>query len=383
MNHARRMGLAVAAGAFLSAGWLGGGGAQASASQIQVGVWSQSGGAPAPPTVPSGGLWVSSSPNGPTAISAVRISLAAGDTAPQLTLHVAQFNQPPSTPAAQTQSPILACAAQSQWQPTDPATPGALTAAPTYDCSKGQALGTPSSDNTTFVFDLTAFEDSTGTVNVVVVPGQIANPVQTATAPSPQPPPSSVLGGVPSPPAPAPTPADPTAPTAWPSFDATFNPPAASDVSVIAAPAAATVATPDQSSAPDLSASADSVPLSAPSVLPSTVADATVAAPATLPTDVVAPSPPAAPARARSAVLPRRLQPVASVIDPTSKTARTLTGLVFLALCGWAWQLFSRSGGLASNGLLSLYDMPESGPIAASRKRFGTAARHGRPPSLR
>ena len=48
------------------------------------------GAVPGPPTVPDGGLWVSSNATGPQAVSAVRVPLDAGDTAPVLTLTVHQ-----------------------------------------------------------------------------------------------------------------------------------------------------------------------------------------------------------------------------------------------------------------------------------------------------
>lgn len=355
--------------------------AHAGASGLQIGVWAATGGAPAPPTVPAGGLWVQSTPNGPTAISAMRFTLSPGDSLPAVVLHVAQFNAPPSTPAAQVTTPILACAVQGSWQPTDPATPGALSAAPAYDCSKGQAAGTPSPDNTKYVFDVAAFADANGTVQFVLVPGRTPNPTTAATAASPVPPPANALAPVPAPPAPAPAVADPTAPTSWSSFDATFAPPAVGDISVLAIAEAPATSPGDAlaSTTAPAAGTTDTEPATPTAVLPVPVAASAPAA--VLPTVVVAT--PAAKPPVRRSLAGRQLQPVAALTDPTSKSARALTGLVFVALCAWAWQLMTRHGALGPNGLLSLYDMPERGPLAVSRRRFGTQARTGQPPSLR
>ena len=52
------------------------------------------GAVPAPPTVPDGGLWVSSNATGPQAVSAIQVPLDPGDSAPVLTLAVHQGTPP-------------------------------------------------------------------------------------------------------------------------------------------------------------------------------------------------------------------------------------------------------------------------------------------------
>jgi len=358
--------------------------ASAAVSQIQVGVWAQSGGAPAPPTVPSGGLWVQSTSNGPTAISALRITSATTDTAPQLTLNVSKYTAPPAT--AQPQAPLLACPITGSWQPTDPSTPGAWSSAPTYDCTKAYATAIPSPDGTKMAMDLSALEDSSGVTNVALVPGQFDSPITGAAgtgaaAASTPPPPSNVLGTAPAPPAPAPTPADPTSQSAWPTYDATFNAPKPADVAVTENPAPP----PSSIDQPADTTQVASAPLDTTATLPAApsvpvdttpvVASPTPQPPAAQTTPVVQP--------VVTRVAPRRLRPAAA-IDPTSKTARTLSGLAFLALCAWAWQIFSKPGALTGDGLLSIYDMPATPLGAIRRRQLGAAsARVGKAPALR
>lgn len=117
---------------------------------------------PAPPTVPPGGLWVSSDPTGAQAVSAVRFVLAAGQTNPVLALQVSSA-QPASTVA----SGIVACPTTSNWS-AGPG-PGAWNARPTADCSVAQVSGVLSTDGHTLSFQLSKLAVA-GVANVVLEP---------------------------------------------------------------------------------------------------------------------------------------------------------------------------------------------------------------------
>ena len=78
---------------------------------------------PPPPTVPDGGLWVSSNASGPQSLSAVRVTLSPGDSAPTLVLDVHQA-VPPNT---------LALAAYPTAAAWSPGTAQAWSSKPAFD----------------------------------------------------------------------------------------------------------------------------------------------------------------------------------------------------------------------------------------------------------
>lgn len=343
--------------------------ARASATGVQVGVWSEAqpdgGSLPYPPQVPAGGLWVSSAPTGPTAISAVRFTLDDGDTAPVVTLSVAKITAPPDSPASSSAVPMLACRTTSPWTPTDPASPGPWSTRPTYDCSAGQVGGVLSSDGSTVTFDLTTIAPAGAAVTVAIVPGTVANAVPAAPAPLPVTP-----GALPAPPAPLPAPPDPTASSAWPAFDAAFAPLTAGSIAVVpGAPAGTPSADAPSTVIADGGATA---------VLPATFSSIDTAAPA----GAIAPAGPPVPQLRLS--VPRALRP-ASALRAVSRWRQLLLGLILTALAAWAWEAMQGSGSLlAGRGpILSLYDAPPVGAIRPVRAIASRTPRTGQPPSLR
>jgi hypothetical protein len=102
---------------------------------------------PAPPTVPPGGLWVSSDPAGPQAVSAVRFVLSADQTDPVLALQVSS-----AQPARAWASGIVACPTTSSWSAGP--RPGAWNARPSGDCSVAQVSGVLSTDGHILSFQL-------------------------------------------------------------------------------------------------------------------------------------------------------------------------------------------------------------------------------------
>ena len=206
---------------------------------LESGYWwqAQPNGAPlpAPPNVPAKGLWVSGTDAAPSAIAAVRFQLADTETAPALVMKVHSQVPPAQLSAATSVAPVvLACPSTHPWTP---ASAGAWSARPTYDCAS-PAHGNLSADGSTLTFDLTSLVTN-GTVDVVFVPGPGAAsiPVQ----------PPAVPGVT--------TPAQPSA------LDFTFEPLSADAVHVSAATPAGEASSPDvgtaTSPAPDLGTSAD------------------------------------------------------------------------------------------------------------------------------
>jgi hypothetical protein len=133
--------------------------------------------APAPPTVPAGGLWVASLPTGAFAISAVRFQLRPDEHDPILTLTVALLTKAPSTglPLGFGEAPVLACEATSDWQPTG-SIPGTFAGAPKYDCSKGQ-VSPNAGGKGVLTFDLTSITTPGELVSLVFIPGLVTNPI--------------------------------------------------------------------------------------------------------------------------------------------------------------------------------------------------------------
>jgi len=282
------------------------------------------GAVPAPPTVPDGGLWVSSNATGPQAVSAIRVPLDPGDGAPVLSLAIHQS-------APQGQIDLAAFPTTSAWS----AGPGqAWTSKPSYDPNGVSSAGTVSSDGTKVTFDLSALVAGDA-VNVVIAP-------KAAAAPPP-------------PPVPAPPPAPPT-------FDVTFENPGAHAVQVAAAPV--DVAPPPP--APFVEQPVE-VPLPTESQAP--FLPTGIGASAALPV-----TPPVASPQVTFQNVPRRLRPTVATRRSWADTTviAVMLGLVLL----WV----AREGGPRSSGVrrprLTLYDAPKPTDAVA-------VARAGSPPALR
>lgn len=304
---------------------------------LEVGSWWQgqppSGGAPPPPQVAKGGIWVSGGPAGPLAVSALRLTLEAGESAPVLTVAVAELTPPSSVLPPQ----IVACPAAGSWKP---ATAGAWSDRPQANCAAGSVAGRLSMTGDAIGFDLTPLL-SGSQVDVVFVPGATTPPVS-----------GLPIQSVPS------------------SFDMATKAVTTSSVNVRTEP----VETP-------LAATGAVVP-AAPSgdVAPSdvTVPDLTAGSlegsqpPATAPPAVAAPAP-----QAPVAAAPLTARP-ASATRASSRTVRLFGALVLLALAAWWWWLASRPAGAGRRMTLA---GPAGDAPPALRARFPHGA--GRPPALR
>jgi hypothetical protein len=123
---------------------------------------------PAPPQVPSGGLYIQNGFTGPTAISAITFQVNPGDAVGSISLKIA--GNPVIT------SPPVACKITAAGQNYQPAQGGSWNDQPAYDCTKVQVTGTVSSDNTTVTFDAGPLLDN-GTVAAVIKAGGSADQV--------------------------------------------------------------------------------------------------------------------------------------------------------------------------------------------------------------
>jgi hypothetical protein len=123
---------------------------------------------PAPPQVPSGGLYIENGFTGPTAISALTFQVNPGDSVGSIALKIA--GNPVIT------SPPVACPITAAGQNYQPAQGGAWGDAPAYDCTKAQVTGKVSSDNTTVTFDAGPLLDN-GTIAAVIKAGGNADQV--------------------------------------------------------------------------------------------------------------------------------------------------------------------------------------------------------------
>jgi hypothetical protein len=305
---------------------------------------------PPPPQVPAGGLWVSSDPSGPSAISALHFTLADSEGFPALTLRVANLTAPPPSPAApDSVPPIQLCASTHAWTPPA-SSPGSWADRPTYDCALGSVSGQFAPDNSTVRFDLTVLPTAQS-YDLVLVPG---TPSPGAVAPPPAP-------------APAPLPVPAPAPAGSPTFDLSFQPVKAADLSTLPT-ASGSTPQPDVISSPELGVGPAALAWLDPPVAP---------APA-VPAPLAATRPPAV-------ILPTASHAVATLAG-TSRTNRVIAGLVFCALAAWAWRLMSADGGADLVGgrlAMTLYDSVPLGPDVSKRRRFTSERRSGTPPTLR
>jgi hypothetical protein len=340
-------------------------------NNLETGVWwrNQTGRAslPAPPQVPAGGLWVSSDPTGPSAISAVRFTLAGTEGFPVLTLRVGRLTAQPGTPVTSGAVPIFACVLTGTWA-KPPTFPGAWSARPSYDCAKGSVAGQMSPDLGAVVFNLTDLP-AAHSYDLALVPGPPSRGI-----PLPQAPPLPVPVPVPLP-VPSTIP-DPTGSISSPTFDITFEPVTLSDLSVL--PTAAPQAGESATAAPATSKTGTAVGPAPLGSLAVPTTSAAVAAPAL----AVPASGPVLAITPRSPV--RRVTKVLG----TSTVKRVIAGIVFCALAAWAWRLMaadSAAGIVVAGGreALTLYDSVPLSTKSGLRRRFTTSPRIGAPPALR
>ena len=303
--------------------------AEASGSQV-----------PPPPDVPAGGLWVSSNSSGPQAVSAIRFDLLDGGTSPVVTLRISQ-EQPSG------QLSMVACPATSDWTP--PSGPGQWSSRPSADCSRGQAVAQIDSAGTTATIDLTSLVSSTGQVNVVLLPTSSSDPTNgSAPVQSPEP--------------------------VYATFDATFDPVTASEVSAMSSPSPVGSDGTGMSGLPDVGAPSlvNAGPLSSyPGIASPLETLLNPVLPAGSPPALAVPSVPATPAASPSRI-PQAYTPAVSA--PRSWRQRVLLSLILIDLVAYLMWSGSRAsaGGLAR---LSIYEIP--GGSARRRPRPGV------PPALR
>jgi hypothetical protein len=117
---------------------------------------------PAPPTVPAGGLMVAGAADGATAIAALHFDLGDDETAPVLTLSVADNGDQGGDTAI-----LAACVTGSAWQP---ASGGSWADKPFPACAKGSVNGLRSDDKTSWTFALAPLL-SDGILDITLVPG--------------------------------------------------------------------------------------------------------------------------------------------------------------------------------------------------------------------
>jgi hypothetical protein len=114
---------------------------------------------PAPPIVPTNGLWVANDPTGAYAVSAIRAAVLPTADSVTLTLNVAKST---GTPA------LVACLATTPWSSTGN---GAWSDRPQADCRAGHvAAGVVSAATQTWSFVLTPLARG-GSIDVVLEPG--------------------------------------------------------------------------------------------------------------------------------------------------------------------------------------------------------------------
>jgi hypothetical protein len=268
--------------------------------------------APAPPTVPAGGLYVASTAAGPTAESAVRFTLSSGAEARTLSLKVHQLQQVDGVAITAYPTAVAWKAGDNQpWA----ARPDHLPA-PAFP-------GTLGLDGVTFSFDLSAAH-LTGTVDLVL-----------AAAAAPSAPDSAVI----------------TAPT----FDATFDRPATGALSETPQPAATQDPTAAPTSlpspAPFLPPAPQHVGALGPAVPVAPAVGPVVATPAPVIGFTAAPATPQLTTAARSASAGRGAH--------TTLALALLLGLVTFYL-GWR----TREAVLTSSPRTSIYELPPEQPAS-------------------
>jgi hypothetical protein len=116
--------------------------------------------------VPEGGQLVAGTPDGASAIAALRFTLAPGESNPVLTLTVADNGD-----QGGAQAVIAACHAGSAWAGGENG--GPWEAKPNAACDAGSVQGLASADGKTWTFALAPLVVDTE-VNVVITPGTVA-----------------------------------------------------------------------------------------------------------------------------------------------------------------------------------------------------------------
>ena len=289
------------------------------------------GAVPPPPTVPDGGLWVSSNASGPQSISGVRVTLSDGEAAPTLVLDVHQSVPP-------TVGELVAYPTSAQWS----AGPSqAWSSKPAYDANGVHASGAMSTDGMHVTFDLSGLVTGEA-LSVVIAPAPAAAP----------------------PPAPLPSP-----PPAPPTFDVSFEKPGPANVHVSSEP----TALPDENAA---AAATSPVPSSAEETtpLPSDSFGSALPAGLSAPLPAVATTQP----RARAAPpvafrnVPRSIVPASAKRSFSDSAAiAVMLGIVLLWLAR-----DTAAGSGVRRPKLSLYDAPKPAEALA-------VAQPGSPPPLR
>jgi hypothetical protein len=131
---------------------------------------------PPPPTVPTGGFMVGADPTGPNAVAAMHFTLADDDTAPMLTLQVADNGN-----VNGASNDVVACPSASPWKP---ASPGNWAEKPAARCDT-YAKGTLSADGKSVTFALAPVVSADGsTIDIVLTPASGANFELSFNAPS-------------------------------------------------------------------------------------------------------------------------------------------------------------------------------------------------------
>lgn len=328
MTHATRLRIGAGLAALAALGLLLAAPAGQAVGDVEVGSWWQGGSAGRPPPhVAEGGAWVSGSPSGPSAYSAVRFKLAASESRPLLTLRVKQAT-PPEVGG------IKACPATSSWVE---GTARAWAERPDYDCTSGAVIGQWSADGETILLDLSASEATH--FDLVLVPD-----IGRGAAPAP----------------PIGVPQVPGAPAPEPVFDLSFEPTSPGDIEVYRAP-----------------------PGEAPTFRPATETAFDDPIPPALPTASLE-STPAPPSEATATTTAPSAPPVALPSLPASSSEpgrldRILAATVFALLAFWWWRL-SFHAPVSPGPRISLHDDPAA--IAALQPPV-TTARVGRVPTLR
>lgn len=317
---------------------------------------------PSPPTVPEGGLMVAGTPEGATAIAALRFELGEDETMPVLSLAIERE----SGGAAAI---LAACLTGSAWQP---AAAGNWGDKPFAACSEGSVNGVLSDDATSFTFALGPLLTN-GLIDVVLVPGTVEGAPEGANGS-----PFEVVFK-------APTAASLQTTSGTPPDSASFDVPGIGGDSGFGDPGAGTGG--DSFSAPETTPSADFSAPTSPSASFQTPTTPEVAAPAFTP----AVEPESQGLTATAPAVERATRPIAATPADTTDP-RVLAGIVLAlgaAAILWSSQqatpghtrLLGRFGGGAAVAGATAGAVPAMVPLKGGVGRFARV-RSGAPPRL-
>lgn len=175
---------------------------------------------PAPPDVGPTDLLVQGGPR-PSAVTALRFTVADGASVGPLVLPLAAGSAPPRAEA------VVACPTTKAWQP---AANGPWAAAPTWSCERSSAAVLSADGSSLVVADIVRLLAEDGTLSFALVPGSsdrvvLAAPPTTALQVAPAAPPPAAPPPAQEQPAPAPQPAPvPPAVAGPPSFSSGISP---------------------------------------------------------------------------------------------------------------------------------------------------------------